>query len=471
MTTLLTRRARIGMDEIQHPDRVLSSRHGVASDAGSGDQLPASGVARLLRACRESRQLTLRQVRDRTGLAQPTISQFETGARMPAESAVAKLDAAYHQQGVLSGVVRAARRAAAVPVDTWWSFHPTEAPAFAWVRLPEGAIGRAHMTWGPWRLTCDVEGDTGVAVVSAVVFPNPPLIVELEPAGRVDVINGTPPAWLTPNVLDALDEIDVQSTPHTTIRIVARLLKEAGSDSGHRRAMLTPHLARRILTSVRTLQRIEPQEIPAQTLPEASNGESGLLAQQARLAEGLSVVDLVQRCRELPGSSGLTTLSRVRSFEEGSAAAPDVVGELDVALGLGGRLGPSLVSSAIDVSNVSFPSAYIGPVWLELEPARAPSAEVKLRWGRYQKRIRAAQAARVWLTKSWPGDDDALEVRADGWRLRAGIGRIPGAHDVHIDWSVDYDFWKDEIGRKVKEFLTSQRVHPGGSRGGDDQAA
>jgi len=381
------------------------------------------------------------------------MSQWETGARPPTEENVAALDEGYQQQGVLSGVVQAARRATAVPADTWWSFHPTVAPAFAWIRLPGGTTGHARMSWGPFRLSCDIEGEAGIAVVSDVVFPNPPLIVELESAGRVDVVNGMPPAWLTPRDVDALEQLDIQSRSHQTIGIVAELLWKAGLP-GRRALMRTPHLALRLKESVRCLQLFDPQELPPQTLREMPNGGDGILARAARDAEGLSVKDLVHRCAALTGSSGLTTLDRIRDFEVGGAARPEVVGELDVSLGLGGRLGPSLVTSERDFASIRFPTAYVGPVWLEFAPASGrPSPDIKLLWGSYQKVLSPAQHARVWLTKSWPGDD-VLEVRAPNWHVRAGIGRVTDARDVHVDWTVDYDYWRSEIRHRVEQFLS-----------------
>lgn len=414
-------------------------------------------VSGLLRACRDAQGLTLRAAAARTGLASSSMSQWETGVCLPPEEAVAVLDGGYQQQGVLAALVQAARRAVAVPADTWWSFHPSVAPAFAWIRLPGGAAGRAHMSWGPWRLLCEVEGVAGIAVVSSVVFPNPPLIVELEPAGRVDVVTGTPPAWLTPRVVDALKQLDVQSTPHRTLGIVGELLWNSGSTTGQR-PMMPPHLARRLAQSVRPFQHFDPQELPPQALNDSGYGGDGALARAAREAEGLSRKDLVQRCKMLAGSSGLTTEERIRGFERGVQTRPEVVGEVDVGLGLGGRLGPSLVTSAQDAASVRFPGAYVGPIWLELVPTSLRADPViKLRWGRYQKLLRPARDARVWLTKSWP-NDEPLEVLASNWSVRAGIGRIAGAHDVHVDWTLDYLYLRNEIRRGVEQFLASRRT-------------
>jgi hypothetical protein len=309
-------------------------------------------------------------------------------------------------------------------------------------------------------VSCQVEGETGIAVTSDVVFPNPPLIIELEPAGRVDLVSGIPPPWLTPRILDGLELVDIQSAPHTMIRVVAGLLRRAASPSA-RPAVMSSHLASGLLPSVRAAQRHTPQDIPPQTLTELSMSEHGRIVRRARRAEGLSVLDVVKRCRALPGTSGATTVDRVRGLEAGSAALPDVVGELNVALGLGGRLGPCTVASGADALRVMFPRAYVGPVWLELDPASGNQDQVKLSWAGFQKQLRPVQGARVWFTKSWPSAAP-LTVRANGWRLRAGVGRAPGAHDVHAGWSVDYEAWMDEIRQGVDQFVRGR-----GNRRGD----
>jgi len=411
-------------------------------------------VGVLLRAWRvDVARMTLAEAASRAGLAESTLSQWETGRRharrVIAVDQLRALDTGYGAQGALADLVQACGTPSGLPARITWAHNrqgPSR-PGWAWLRPRPGA-GQvtARLLWGAFRRdisqACD---DRGAFVTAPVSMPNPAVWVHLREPGWVDFGEGVVPEALGVPVLDALSGAELSEGGHSPAGLVApSLVDRFESDPAWADEVLAFFGARSDLVervfrtrdtggrvSDLTGQRPGSAIRPPRSLP-------GSDYRRLREARGLSRADVATLATALlpddPVSDDQVAVVEAGGHPQSSylPARVDSVYRADgqtciEAVPVRGTRSPFVVD---------FPLFWIGPVWFTLRapPWREPVGDARVEWDRGFKRLRVRSGVTVCCRRPGPEPIPFRVVCPDGWTVTAGVGAHPDACDVNWGW-------------------------------------
>lgn len=403
---------------------------------GTGDG--AWTVGELIRECRNSLGLSMEAVAAGGGPSKAVLSKWERDPWGGGVEFVERLDRHYDQRGALSATAAAVRLMCLLPPEQQWRAHPPESRFWAWFRSPSPS--RAEVSWGPWRLDVSVPGSrNGLVIEAPFGIPEPPLTVEFERPGWFAIGNGRFPRWVGAPVRDGYHLLLPGTTPDPLLNLLGRSLQKMTPDTIRRDL----RLSNATLAALRQHSMVRARDLPPEPVgtagPMYRTVADGELARTARGAHGLSLNAAVEFANRMgdPARDRLS-LHKLRRLED-LASAEDfrAVSRLDRMYGLDGRLvaGP-VVDAAPNELSVAFPAHWIGPVWVQLTRIEGSSGSrlADLTWGIFRKQLELREDRVLVETRRTYESAGPLTVRADGWRIVAGVGRQPEAADINEGW-------------------------------------
>lgn len=427
------------------------------------------GLPWLLRTWRtDVSRLSLRQLDERGVVRKPTLSMWENGHRAVGFRQLELLDECYGAGHALVDLALALGTPAGLPARTTWAHNPQgpSAPRWAWLRPGPGA-GRvdALLTWGAFAIECaEPCDDRGVFVTTPMSMPNPAVWVHLREAGWVDFGRGAVPEELGIPVRDALSGARVARHGHSPAglvapRLVARFLSDpAFADRVLRFFGSRPDLVRQVFSTTEGYDRVldlagDPGRVPPTTEDRPFTGSRFRALREAR---GLSQADTARLVTELLPEDPVTD-DQIGSLERGAnPRAAFLRSRLDRVYGADGVTCVEEVSTASTRPPFvfSFPIYWIGPVWFTFDTPDDAPALVELHWATGYKRLRVAPGTTVTCRRPVEDPIAFVVVCPRRWRVVAGMGAHPQAHDVNFGWlRTDGDDPQRYDGHEVNEIF------------------
>lgn len=185
------------MLSVHRMGRIFHEAHvGQIRDTEANDPTPGSTI----RAFREERGLSIRDVAARASMSRSTVHRIESG-RAISDSELTDLDAAMQSGGRLITAVTASRPGGiprTVPTDRYMHLHPAAHSGPVWTGV-WARVATTHtvvLRWGPWQWERVVEiGVAGIALIHSKGDDglSIPLFVDVSPPAVVAAGIGAPP--------------------------------------------------------------------------------------------------------------------------------------------------------------------------------------------------------------------------------------------------------------------------------------
>lgn len=447
-----------------------------------GSELSVSGLLRTWRV--EVAKLRVTDVARALGVGKSTVSNWESGLRRPDDDAFASLEVLYATKGALSDLAAALATPSGLPARlAWWgNFAAGGFPVWAWCRPGPGVstLG-AHVEWG--QMVAPVErrcAPDGFVVTWPTSVPDVPLRVSLDAPGWVDFGRGTVPHELGLPAVPAVPQLrlDSDSAPITrdlADRLGAVLEGNRGWASSLWQSVRTDRALRAALfgTTVEYFGRGAHDLTRVATSPERIGLRfSGSQFRRLRQARGLSQATVASRITSLLPRSPVTD-SQVALVEAGGVPRVEhLASRLDAVYRADGETFLERVECKVAARGtvVHFPRYWAGPVWLTLHsPFDEEIAEIKLRWGPRQKRLRLRSGMTLSFRRTGSESQPLLVDLPTGWAATAGMGRSHSAVEIDDEWmAVDgaaaeriaraiYDQYIQLFGHSPEGFLNAIR--------------
>lgn len=396
----------------------------------------------MLRRWREERtDLSQRQAASRLPVAVGTMNRYEGAGNVPFEM-VQRLDDLYDARGMLTQFVRAAAVPEAYDARSRWvhNFLGESREVWAWVRLdvPSSAPFVVTAHWGAFEATIgseevDAEPD-GFIITAPRSVDLPAVFMRLDPPGWVGFGDGAPPTDLGIPVVSALAHLRRFPGREWATGMIGRQLRRVLGPLTEEHPLdlrglgELSHVALDLLTAT---DQHSTQDVDVVLEPAPSIG--GKAIRRARKAHRWSQEHLASEAAST-GGLGAVNQDQVSRIERNqNVSIPFLRSVIDTILQGDGTLCCDEVSQSVD-GTWTFPSAYVGPVWVEM--ATREAAEVVLRWREWRKTLRVQGPAVV--TFRHTGGDDRLEIVGPAALvIRAGTGWRDDATDVNDDWVLD----------------------------------
>jgi hypothetical protein len=421
-------------------------------------------------------------------------SRQRGGEREPryAELVLGALDDIYGAKGALDGLASTLETPIGLPsMATWWHNYPAESgPVWTWIRPQASKRVNAVFVWGPARLSLNRPCPaSGIILSCPLSTDNPPLRVDFSGGrGWVDFGIGIVPPSLGIPVINALRLIRPAD--------VNRLLRlNRATASGDIRQWLgkRPYLVgplrwitehepeavdeRRGFTDLREAATSSIEEdcfhFTGPQLRSLRNARRMPRGAVARRASELGRLDKVSNEDERSDDFNEHHLSRIESTGR-AGRARYIRARLDTTYRADGLTFRERVrecelvetksefraddgTSLPRTYDVTFPSFWIGPVWLHFSADRSSGAEalVEMEWPPWRRSLMVKPGTTVWTRRSKP-DDNHLTIRLKtGWFVVVGMGRyLPVSDDRNIsdingDWVALGNSGTDAIFRQM----------------------
>jgi len=378
---------------------------------------------------------TQQQAADRLNVRPNALSNWERGQRAISID-LDDLDAALDGQHMLADLLWARGTPEGLePGRLWsWVFPGESRPVWMWIRSPEPTL-IIEAEWGVVRLEEPLDlGPNGAFITVGASVSDSPVIVQLSTPGWVDFGSGDPPAEIPgAEVLQGLELMQRSSARGPLIDMFSSALR-AKRESKQPEVIELDETARGGIDSY--LERRE-RWIDGRWQPEPEGIEAVERARYGRLrqARGLSLANLAARLRRLTDLQ--VSRDTVWRFETdiGRPHAPQLPVAIDHALGAGGRLTVVDVLTGHGEGSVSFPSYWVGPVWVAFagDDAAFP-VKLILQRGQWHREVELDGPELV--SAHWFDPSTPLRITAPSlieWSV--GVGRRAGATAIDLGWA------------------------------------
>ncbi|MFD5089805.1 helix-turn-helix domain-containing protein [Amycolatopsis thailandensis] len=390
------------------------------------------------------------------GVESPTtIHNWEAGhTDGPSLRQLAAVDERFDAGGTLRDVYLALRTPDALnSAEKWWcNFQGESGPCWAWLRVPGGQPGTAHVDAGPFRVDCEIPADTGVFLQAHAFASNPAVHVRIDGGGWVDFGYGIVPTGIGTLVVDAVDVAVVgpRAELEQAFAVASRSwLPHRYQGNPRWFTSLKKHLGRRVEVARSALSAAAKAAVSTKSdvssslasLEEVPRHWGGERYRQLRNARGLSLQDTAELASDLDPSLAPVTKDHIHRLEHGATPrVTQLVERLDTVLGADGRTCTAEVTGIQGTgrfTEITFPSYWVGPVWVQfLLTGQAEKNSATLLWSPWHKRLDLRHGVVVTTRRSEPSMPPLQVDLAAGWRVRAGVGVHPRAVDVNEGWGL-----------------------------------
>jgi hypothetical protein len=320
------------------------------------------------------------------------------------------------------------------------------------LRVAGDEPGIGSVNAGPFSVDIEVPPGLGIFLQAYAFTDNPPVHATLDIPGWVDFGYGLLPSEIDAQVIDAAQHAVISSSgtrdpalsTATSMWLPGKFggrgkwFEELRGRLGHRVDAVRHVLLSSLKAPIGTRSDVSTSHASREEVPRHWDGVRFEALRQAR---GLSLSDLAVAATALDESLPRVSRDHIHRFEHGSTPrVPQLVERLDMALGADGRsctIQTSATRVTSTVTEVAFPSYWIGPIWVQFL-AVAPVVDVRARltWKPWHKGLILRDGVVVTTRKS-TRNQQALRVEApEGWNVVAGVGVHPRAIDVNDGWGL-----------------------------------
>lgn len=377
--------------------------------------------------------------------ANTTVSEWESGhvARIPT-AAVSGIDDALGAGGAFTDLLRARSTPHSMAAATSWQWNLPEenGPVWVWIR-PDRAVRavRAIVSAGP-ALPEVMVPPNGLIITSPASAPGLLVNVELEAPGWADIGRGVLPEWLPVAQVPLKEILGTTLDPSDPIRVLlAENLRRALRQSGRGLADLTAFLGHDgIAQALGEVPGPQPHNPSSQPILRRYDSIGGPLLRSIRERRGLSLKGALTLIADLPfHNERVPSRSTLERLEQGGLVPPGnkLVPRLDMVYKSDGNLTCMVLGRGEGRGSILLPPYWVGPVWVELEPAGVVApVQAEFVWDQYRRPVNVTAPECFSFRKNLPGPG-RFSVEAPGCRYAGGIGRCMASLDVNHGWSID----------------------------------